>query len=53
MTANDELRKWAHGPDEGDDWLEREDKPYRIYGLHEKLEEYEGRMEAMGIEVDA
>ena len=31
--------------------LEREDKPYRIYGLHEKLEEYEGRMEAMGIEV--
>jgi hypothetical protein len=32
--------------------LEREDKPYRIYGLHEKLEEYEGRMEAMGIEVD-
>lgn len=32
--------------------LKREDKPYRIYGLHEKLEEYEGRMEAMGIEVD-
>lgn len=25
---------------------------YRIYGLHEKLEEYEGRMEAMGIEVN-
>ena len=31
--------------------LKREDKPYRIYGLHEKLEEYTGRMEALGIEV--
>ena len=31
--------------------IKREDKPYRIYGLHEKLEEYEGRMEALGIEV--
>lgn len=33
--------------------LRREDKPYRIYGLHERLEEYDGRMEALGIEVDA
>lgn len=32
--------------------LKREDKPYRIYGLHEKLDEYDGRMEALGIEVD-
>lgn len=31
--------------------LKREDKPCRIYGLHEKLEEFESRMEAMGIEV--
>ena len=31
--------------------LKREDKPYRLYGLHEKIEEYEGRMEAYGIEV--
>lgn len=31
--------------------LRREDKPYRIYGLHEKLEEYERCMEALGIEV--
>ena len=33
--------------------LRREDKTYRMYGLHEKIEEYEGRMEAFGIEVDA
>ena len=32
--------------------LKREDKPYRIYGLHEKLEGYEDRMEALGIEED-
>lgn len=32
--------------------LRREDKPYRIYDLHEKLGEFEGRMEALGIEVD-
>lgn len=32
--------------------LKREDKPYKLYGLHEKLEEYEGRMEALGIEAD-
>lgn len=33
--------------------LKREDKPSRLYGLHEKIEEYELRMEALGIEVDA
>lgn len=27
-----------------------EDKPYRIYGLHEKLEKFQLRMEALGIE---
>ena len=32
--------------------LKREDKPYRIYGLQEKLERYEGVMEALGVEVD-
>lgn len=32
--------------------FKREDKPYRIYGLHERLGEFEGRMEALGIEVD-
>lgn len=32
--------------------LNREDKSYRIYGLHETLERYEGIMEAYGIEVD-
>ena len=32
--------------------LKREDKSYRIYGLHETLERYEGIMEAYGIEVD-
>lgn len=31
--------------------LKREDKPYRIYGMHETLERYEGIMEALGIEV--
>ena len=33
--------------------LKVEDKPYRTYGLHEKLEKFELRMEALGIEVDA
>ena len=32
--------------------LRREDKPYRIYGLHEKIDEFELRMEELGIEVD-
>lgn len=32
--------------------LRREDKPHRLYGLHEQLEKYELRMEALGIEVD-
>ena len=32
--------------------LKREDKPYRIYGLREKLEQYEDRMEALEVEVD-
>lgn len=32
--------------------LRRVDKLCRIYGLHEKLDEYEGRMEAFGIEMD-
>ena len=31
--------------------LKAEYKPYRIYGLHEKLEKFELRMEALGIEV--
>lgn len=26
MSITDELRKWAHGPDEGDDWLDRIDE---------------------------
>lgn len=26
MKITDELRKWAHGPDEGDDWLDRIDE---------------------------
>lgn len=26
MAITDELRKWAHGPDEGDDWLDRIDE---------------------------
>ncbi len=32
--------------------LRREDKPHRLYGLHEKIGEFELRMEALGIEVD-
>ena len=32
--------------------LKQEDKPYRLYGLHEKLAKFEDRMEALGIEVD-
>lgn len=32
--------------------LRAEDKPYRLYGLHEKLEKFEMRMEALGVEVD-
>lgn len=33
--------------------LRAEDKPYRLYGLHEKLEKFELRMEALGVEVNA
>lgn len=32
--------------------LRAADKPHRLYGLHEKLEKFELRMEALGIEVD-
>lgn len=32
--------------------LKAEDKPHRLYGLHEKLEKFELRMEALGIEVE-
>ena len=32
--------------------LKSEDKPYRLSGLHEKIEAFELRMEALGIEVN-
>lgn len=32
--------------------LKREDKPYRLYGLHEELERYEGVMETLGVEME-
>lgn len=32
--------------------LKAEDRPHRLYGLHEKLDKFESRMEALGIEVD-
>ena len=31
--------------------LKAEDKPCRLYGLHEKLEKFELRMEALGVDV--
>lgn len=44
MAITDELRAWAHGPDEGDDWLDRIDEFYdRIDAEHERAmrEEYQ------------
>ena len=38
MSATDELRAWAHGPDEGDDWLDRIDEFCdRIDEEHERV----------------
>lgn len=37
MAITDELRAWAHGPDEGDDWLDRIDEFCdRIDAAHER-----------------
>lgn len=37
MSITDELRAWAHGPDEGDDWLDRIDEFCdRIDAAHER-----------------
>ena len=53
MSITDELRKWAHGPDEGDDWLDRIDEFCdRIDAEHEAVVSTACRL-AAGLDDDA